>query len=142
MIDTGNVVPTGTTGSGTTNAAGQVIDAQLNLLDRQVLDPDDTPVCVVDDVEVDGLELGIPIEPGSPRPVITALLSGPVLATRIFGGRPPRSRLERIPWHDVSDVGIVVRIGVRADTLDLTWVERWVRDRIIARIPGGRHDPE
>jgi hypothetical protein len=121
---------------------GQVIDAQLHLLDRQILDPDDVPVCTIDDIEIEGVELDESIAVGSPAPVISSLLSGPVLATRIFGGRPPVSRLHRIPWSAVSDVGIAVRIGTRADELDVTWVERWVRDHIIGRIPGGRHDPE
>ncbi|CAN5230555.1 hypothetical protein BH11ACT2_BH11ACT2_05860 [soil metagenome] len=125
-----------------TGDPGQIIDAQLHLLDRQILDPDDTPVCTIDDVELDGAQLDESIAEGAPAPVITSLLSGPVLGTRIFGGRPPSSRLHRIPWSTVSEVGIVVRIGTRADELDVTWVERWVRDRIISRIPGGRHDPE
>jgi hypothetical protein len=77
-----------------------------------------------------------------PAPVITALLSGHVLGTRIFGGRPPASRLHRIGWRHVADVGVVVRLGIRGSELDASWVERWVRDHIIARIPGGRHDPE
>ena len=73
--------------------------------------------------------------------MLTALLTGPVLGTRIFGGRPPSSRLIRIPWKDVADVGVVVRLGVSGEGLDADWVERWIRDKIIARIPGGRHDP-
>lgn len=67
--------------------------------------------------------------------------TGPVLGTRVFGGRPPSSRLIRVPWKDVADVGIVISLGVRGGSLDADWVERWVRDKIIARIPGGRHDP-
>lgn len=122
--------------------AGQVIDAHLHLLDRQVLDCDKVPVTTVDDVEITDVELDVPITPGAPAPTITALLSGPVLGTRIFGGRPPQSRWKRIPWSDVTDVGIVISLGVDGNTLDVTWTERWVRDRIIARIPGGRHDPE
>ena len=70
-----------------------------------------------------------------------ALLTGPVLGTRIFGGRPPSSRLIRIPWKDVAGVGVVVTLGVRGEELDAGWVERWIRDMIISRIPGGRHDP-
>lgn len=123
-------------------SAGRVLDAQLHLLDRTVLDRDDVPVTTVDALEITDIELGTPIEPGSTAPVITALLSGPVLATRIFGGRPPRSRLERIPWSDITDIGTVLRLGVSGDSLDMTWIERWMRDKIIARIPGGRHDPE
>jgi hypothetical protein len=122
--------------------AGQVLDAQLHLLDRQVLDRSGVPVTTVDDLEITGVEFDTPIDPDAAAPVINALLTGPVLATRIFGGRPPESRWERIRWPDIADVGIVVTLGVGADSLDLTWTERWVRDKVIARIPGGRHDPE
>jgi hypothetical protein len=120
---------------------GQVLDAQLHLLDRQVLDSDRIPVTTVDDIEISGPEPDTPIPAGSPPPTITSLLTGPVLGTRIFGGRPPSSRLIRIPWKDVSDVGVIIRLGIRAESLDAGWVERWIRDKVIGRIPGGRHDP-
>ena len=123
------------------HVAGRILDAQLHLMDRQVLDHDGVPVTTVDDLEVSGPALDVEIARGTPPPVITALLTGSVLGTRIFGGRPPSSRLIRIPWKDVSEVGVVVRLGVKGEPLDASWVERWVRDKIIARIPGGRHDP-
>jgi hypothetical protein len=121
---------------------GKVIDAQLHLLDRQVLDVDGIPVIAVDEVEIDGIEWDVPIDPDAPAPTIRALLSGPVLATRIFGGRPPASRWHRILWKHVNDIGVVIRLGVRGEELDVNWTERWVRDHVIGRIPGGRHDPE
>ena len=120
--------------------AGRLLDAQLHLLDRQVLDNDGVPVTTVDDLELSGPALDVELAPGTPAPVLTALLTGPVLGTRIFGGRPPSSRLIRIPWKDVSDVGVVLKLGVSGEHLDAGWVERWIRDKIIARIPGGRHD--
>jgi hypothetical protein len=122
-------------------SAGQTLDAQLHLLDRQVLDTDGVPLTTADDIEISGPEPDQLIPEGTPAPVITSLLTGPVLGTRIFGGRPPSSRLIRIPWKDVADVGVVIRLGVRGGSLDADWVERWVRDKIIARIPGGSHDP-
>lgn len=121
--------------------AGRTLDAQLHLLDRQVLDVDGLPVTTVDDIEIDAPSPGSPIPAGTPAPTLIALLTGPVLGTRIFGGRPPASRLIRIPWNDVADVGVVIRLGIRGEGLDADWVERWIRDKIIARIPGGRHDP-
>jgi sporulation protein YlmC with PRC-barrel domain len=120
---------------------GRTLDAQLHLLDRQVLDVDGVPVTTVDDIEVAGPEPGEPISEGTPAPVLMALLTGPVLGTRIFGGRPPSSRLIRIPWKHVADVGVVIRLGVRGEGLDADWAERWIRDKVIGRIPGGRHDP-
>jgi hypothetical protein len=122
-------------------AAGRILDAQLHLLDRQVLDVDGVPVTTADDLELTGPAPDRPIPEGTPAPVLSALLTGPVLGTRIFGGRPPSSRLIRIPWADVADVGVVLRLGVRGESLDADWVERWIRDKIIRRIPGGRHDP-
>ena len=119
---------------------GLVLDALLHLLDRQVLDVDGVPVCTVDDLEVHGVD-GSDLPDGSQAAVVTSLLSGAVLATRIFGGRPPPSRWHRIRWTHVADVGTTVALGVRGDTLDVTWTERWVRDRVIGRLPGGRHDP-
>lgn len=120
--------------------AGRVLDARLHLLDRQVLDPDGTPVCTVDDLELRGAD-GAHVPDGVHDAYVTAVLTGPVLATRVFGGRPPDSRWARLQWQHVVQVGTVVRSGVRSDDLDLTWTERWVRDRVIGRIPGGRHDP-
>jgi sporulation protein YlmC with PRC-barrel domain len=124
------------------HSIGRVLDANLHLLDRQVLDRDEVPVTTLDDLELDGIELGRAIDPDAPAPKVTDILTGPDLATRIFGGRPPTSRRVRIPWRLVVAVGTTIRLGVAGDTLDATWAERWVSDHIIARIPGGRHDPE
>jgi hypothetical protein len=120
---------------------GRVLDAHLHLLDRQVLDVDGVPVCTVDDVEVVGVGQGDAVggvAADDVVPHVAALLTGPVLGTRIFGGRPPADRWKRIPWADVADVGTAVRLGVPGERLDVTWQERWFRDHVIARIPGGR----
>lgn len=121
--------------------AGRVLDAGLELLDRQILGPDGVPVSTVDDLELTTPGDLAHLDPEKP-PVVQALLTGPILMTRIFGGRLPDSRFLRIPWKVVADVETVVKVGVAADTLDASWTERWVRDHVIARIPGGRHDPE
>lgn len=118
----------------------RVLDARLHLLDRQVLDADGEPVTTVDDLEIlapDGEE----VTPGEPAQ-LTAILTGPVLVTRIFGGDPPPSRWQRIAWDHVHRIGTTLELSVSADDLDLGWVERWVRHHVIERIPGGSHDPE
>lgn len=120
---------------------GQVLDAQLNLLDRQVLDVAGEPVTAVDDVEMSGLAFGSAINPDEP-PVIAGFVSGRAIATRLFGGRPPDSRLARVPWKTVAAVGVVIELGIHGEELDITWGERWLRANLIGRIPGGRHDPE
>jgi hypothetical protein len=116
------------------------IDAHLHLLDRQVLDAHGVPIAVVDDLELSDVLVGEEIPEGTPPPLITALLSGPVLGARIFGGRPPRSRSQSVPWIAIIDIGVVIKLAITGETTDLTWTERWVRDRIIGRIPGGRHN--
>jgi hypothetical protein len=121
------------------SARWRVVDARLHLLDRQVLDAEDRPVTTVADLEIVGDD-GDAV-PGAPAHV-SAILSGPVLLTRIFGGEPPPSRWQHIPWSDVGHVGTTVQLTVPGDALDVDWVERWVRDHIIGRIPGGSHDPE
>ncbi|MGH1550266.1 hypothetical protein ACRAWB_14290 [Leifsonia poae] len=121
--------------------AGRILDAGLDLLDRQILDPEHVPVTTVDDLEITTPNDLAHLDPDHP-PVIEALLTGPVLLTRIFGGRLPDSRFIRIPWRVVSDCGIVVSVGVPADSLDASWTERWMSEHVIGRIPGGQHDPE
>jgi hypothetical protein len=124
------------------NQSPRYLDAHLHLLDRQVLDVHGVPIAVVDDLELSEIPAGQEIPPDTPAPVITALLSGPTLATRIFGGRPPESRMVRTPWVAIREIGVVIKLSVGRDTQDLFWTERWVRDHVIARIPGGRHTPK
>lgn len=119
-----------------------VLDARLHLLDRQLVNDDGDPVGIVDDLELTGLEPNCAIDPGAPPPRVTGLLSGQVLATRIFGGAPPRSRLQEIPWRLVAAVGVTVRLAPNDMPFDVSWVECWLRDRIVTRIPGGRHAAE
>ena len=76
---------------------GQLVDARLHLLDRQLLDDEDSPAGIVDDLVLSGVELDKDIPEGTEAPQLTSLLSGHVVATRIFGGGPPRSRLQGIP---------------------------------------------
>jgi hypothetical protein len=123
-------------------ARGRQLDARLHLLDRQLLHDNDDPVGIVDDLEVCDIELDTDIAPGSDAPHVTGLLSGQVVSTRIFGGAPPRSRLQEIPWELVGSVGTVVKLKPTDMTFDVDWVERWLRDHIVKHIPGGRHAAE
>ena len=122
--------------------AHRIMDAQIHLLDRQVLDVHDVPITAVDDLELSDVPRGAPIPEGTPAPVIENLLSGAVLGTRIFGGRPPAHRWHRVPWKLVRAVDSAVHVRVEADELEASWPERWIREHVIGRIPGGSHDPE
>lgn len=120
-------------------ADGVLLDARLSLLDRQVLDVDGEPVGVVDDLEFD--DVGSPIEPGTPAPAVRALVHGPIVLERIFGGRRPDAHLLRIGWDTIAELGSAIRLAVPAADLPRPWIEGWLRERVIARIPGGRHVP-
>lgn len=124
------------------DTADRRMDVRLHLLDRQMCDVEGRTIGVVDDVELSDVPFDEPLDPAAAAPTITNLLTGPVLGTRIFGGRPPESRWHRIAWEDVTNVDVAVDVGVDGEELSLMWGERWMRDHIVARIPGGRDDPQ
>jgi hypothetical protein len=121
---------------------GKLLDARLHLLDRQMVDHEDDPVGIVDDLELSGIELDHDIAEGSAAPRVGALYSGRVVATRILGGGPPRSLLQEVSWSLVESVGVVIRLQPSDLKLDTNWVERWLCEHIVKHIPGGRHAAE
>ncbi|PWU44403.1 hypothetical protein DLJ46_26250 [Micromonospora globispora] len=114
----------------------------FDLLDRQILDRDGEPVGKVDDVELaldtDG------------TPYVAALLTGQqALGDRIGGGlgrwiadiarrlAPDRDRGPiRIPYVLVAELTSAVNLSVRREVLPDPPLETWLRDHLIARIPG------
>jgi sporulation protein YlmC with PRC-barrel domain len=124
------------------------MDAQLELLDRQIVDDDGRMVAKVDDVELTEREDG--------RLVVTGLLTGPgVLGPRLGGalgsittavwsrlsGRSPDDP-GRVDMGVVSDISTVITLRVSRRTADVDGFETWMRDRIIAAIPGSGTDPQ
>jgi hypothetical protein len=121
---------------------GELRDARLHLLDRQLLDDDGDPIGIVDDVVLGGVEEDQDIPDNAEAPRVTGLMSGRVVATRILGGSSPASRLQEIPWNVVASVGVVVSLKPTDMTFDMNWVDKWLRDNVIKHIPGGRHAAE
>jgi hypothetical protein len=113
---------------------GKVLDASVHLLDRLVVDRDDDPVSVVNDLEIES--------DGDGRPRITNLVLGSAIVSRFLGGHPPRHHLDRMEWSTVSGLDTVVHLGVDRSELDVVWFETWLRRHVVGRIPGGRRDPE
>jgi hypothetical protein len=123
--------------------AKRVIDAGLNVLDRQIIDSDGMMSGNVDD-----LELTFPSDGGPP--VITGILSGPGALARRLGRRSGvwleslHSRLHpaeqpgpaRIAFGVVKRVADHVEITVPRSELDVGRFEEWVREKIISKIPG------
>jgi sporulation protein YlmC with PRC-barrel domain len=121
----------------------RVIDAGLNLLDRQIIDKDGMMAGNVDD-----LELTFPSDGGPP--VVTGILAGPGALARRLGRRSGawlesvHSRLHpaeqpgpaRIAFGVVKRVADHVEVVVSRSELDVSRFEQWVREKIIAKIPG------
>jgi sporulation protein YlmC with PRC-barrel domain len=129
-------------------AAGRVIHAGLQLLDRQLVDRDGQLCGKVDD-----LELTEPDDAG--RVFVDAVLSGPgALLSRTghvrLGGwlrrlaavAFPAERHDpvRIPFGRVADIGDHVTLSMDRDEVATFATERWVRQHVIGHIPGSGSD--
>lgn len=132
----------------------RILDAALELLDRQLIDCDDKLAGNVDDVEIELPDNWPDVAPGE-LPIVTALLSGPgVLADR-FGGRlgsgwaafhrrihPGTAGTGAIPMAQVREIGSAIRLGRSRADLPSDRFEDWFCCHVIAKIPGSGHAPE
>ena len=126
-----------------------MVDAALELLDRQLIDSEGVAAGKVDDLELTEMADG--------SLVVTAILSGPgALAPRLGGrlGAAWAAAFERL--HPDTDpeparisFGVVrelegaqVRLTISRHHLEGNQLEHWIRDRFIRRIPGAGHEPE
>jgi hypothetical protein len=130
--------------------AGRQIWAALELLDHQIVDPDGRLAGKVDDIEFELAD-----EPDS-LPVATALVSGlGGLAGQIGGGagrwicaieqriaHPDGPKTGTISFGAVSKISEHVEVSTPREQLDSNRAEQWVRDVIIGKIPGARHEAD
>jgi sporulation protein YlmC with PRC-barrel domain len=108
-----------------------------DVLDQQVIDAQGRQMG-----KVDGLVLEL--REGAPARVAAIVVGGTTLLWRINAGLAAwaERRLKgdghaaRIPWKRVVKVGVDVKVDVDAERSPALWWERWVRDRVILRIPG------
>lgn len=123
--------------------AVRTYDLGLDVLDRQILDSENTKCGNVDDIELDFTD-----GRGKP-PVVTAILASPGAwgpRLRRFGGavvalwRRLHPHLDpkplRIEWGEVAKLDYAIHLRSTAEELGLTRAEDWVRERIISKIPG------
>ena len=118
----------------------------FDLLDRQILDRAGQPVGKVDDLE-------LAPDDNDGQLYVSALLVGQQALGRRIGGWFGRwientaRRLEptpdigpiRIPYDLVATVDSAVTLSVRRELLVDPPLEVWLRDHLIARIPGASH---
>jgi sporulation protein YlmC with PRC-barrel domain len=112
-----------------------------DLLDKEVLGRGGEPMGRVDGV---GLEL----RAGGPRGVAGLEVSGTTLLRRVhprLGGwaarwrrrhGPPEREPLRIPWSAVRSIGTDVKVDLDAEKSPARAWERWLRERVVCRIPG------
>ena len=110
------------------------LDIERKVLDHEVVDVNDVPCGVVDDLELEG-------EPGGELKV-TALLVGTgawaerlprvfeVAAKKIFG-----ARRTRVPWEEVWIVGERIKLKSRASEVNLGRADRRASE-IVEKLPG------
>ena len=130
-------------------ATGRRLYAALQLLDRQIVDADTALVGKVDDLEFEQLEDGEVVH-------VTAILSGLGAFAPRLGGRlgrwltgvhhrmhpDPEPGPVRIPFNVVKRVNNHVELTLRRDQLENQKLEAWMREHVIAHIPGAGHAPE
>lgn len=123
-------------------APGRVLSAGLDLLDRQLVDPDGRMAGKVDDLELELRDDG--------PPVVVSILAGPGALARRLGGRlggwtasmhdrlkdPEQEGPARVSFGVVARIGKEVDLTVGREDLDTFEFERWTRDHVIAKIPG------
>jgi len=123
------------------------LDAQLNLLDRQVIDSHGRLVAKVDDVELHEVQGDL---------VVSGLLTGPgALGPRLGGapgavttaawarlaGRDPEEP-KRIDASHVTDIGTSIHVDVPRERLRVAGFEVWARERVVTALPGCGDDPD
>ena len=111
------------------------------VLDQQVIDRNGIPMGRVDGIVLE-------VRAGSAPRVARIVVGGPTLLRRISPTLAQRAERWRtrwgprerggveVPWSKVIKLGIDVKVDLEAEKTPATAWERWVRERIIGRIPG------
>jgi hypothetical protein len=119
-----------------------VLQLRHDVLDAQLLDRKKEKVG-----RVDGLELEL--RDGRPPRVATILVGGSVRAERVGRwmtwlrraahaiARRRDVHVSRIPFEKVRVIADTIELDVDGDTMESGHLERWLAERIVAKIPGG-----
>jgi hypothetical protein len=120
-------------------------DAELHLLDRQIVDRDGAPIANVDDIEL--------VVRADGRLAVATLLCGPGALGPRMGGRVGRwttaiwrrLRPDESPQPGRIDAALVtgtdsaVHVSASVAELRVDGLEQWLRRYVIDRIPGAGH---
>jgi sporulation protein YlmC with PRC-barrel domain len=120
---------------------GTRVDIVRDVLDAQLIDAGGRPLGKVDGIAVE-------IEEGRPPRLLYLEVSGITLARRVHHRlgvwaewlarrfSPSGGISLRIPWSRIAKLGGNIQVQVHAETSTAWAWERWLRDRVIGRIPG------
>ncbi|WP_329201735.1 MULTISPECIES: hypothetical protein [unclassified Streptomyces] len=126
---------------------GRAYSARFHLLDRQILSEEGAPLAKVDDLEVSEDDHGYLY--------VSAILIGPTALAPRLSGRPARlldAIARRLTTGDAHghariDMSRIIRIGaaltatISTDEEAVHPLEDWIRDHVIAPLPGSGHAP-
>jgi sporulation protein YlmC with PRC-barrel domain len=113
------------------------VELGRHVLDQQVIDAEDRQMGKVDGIVLE-------LHEGAPARVAAIVVGGTTLLWRINAGLAAWAERKlggdghatRIPWKRVVKVGVELKVDVDAERSPALWWERWVRHRVILRIPG------
>ena len=129
--------------------SGRVLEAGLQLLDRQLIDKDGRLAGKVDDLELE-------VPSGGGPPGVRAFVAGRGALRGGWGGRlgaggggvPTRPRdgddrrPARVSFGVVKRIGSAVDLSVAKADLESNRLEAWTRDHLIGHLPGAGDAPE
>lgn len=126
---------------------GRSYSARFHLLDRQIVTEDGTPLAKADDLELTADADG--------NLAVTAVLIGPTALAPRLVGRParlldalarrmttgPTDRHARIAMDRITRIGAALTATTAPADDAVHPLEDWIRDHVIAPLPGSGHAP-
>lgn len=121
------------------------IDAQVDLLDRQIISRDGFALAKADDLELEELRgrlhlSGILVGPGALGPRLGGALQYVSVNTWSRLARRDVDDPRRIDYGHVKDISTVITIDEGRDSVEIDGLETWTRERIIEALPGSGRD--
>jgi hypothetical protein len=122
-----------------------LIDAQVDLLDRQIVTDDGYLLAKADDLELEELRgrlhlSGFLVGPGALGPRLGGALQYVTVNTWSRLARRAVDDPRRIDYAHVSDISTVIRIDEGRESVEIDGLETWTRERIIEALPWSGRD--
>lgn len=123
------------------------IDAQTDLLDRQIVSHDGAMIAKVDDIELEEsrdriIVSGLLVGPGALGPRLGGALGQLVVGSWSRLARRDSDRPPRIDYTHVQGIATVVALDRGRRQIEIDGLETWTRVHLVDALPGAGHDPE